>query len=83
VVIHTPGEPTGRLYRLWTHPAAPPHADRAAIIPIGDGMVRGQSPFGLWRYPRAVAVGVIAAGAIATPIIYNSAKHDHFIPATP
>jgi hypothetical protein len=83
VVVHTPGEPTGRLYRLWTRAAAPPHADRVAVIPIGDGTVRGQSPFGLWRYPRAVAVGVIAAGAIATPIIYSSAKRDHFIPASP
>jgi len=83
VVVDTADGPSWRFCRVWTFSGAPPHALNGVTVPLGERLLRGQSPFPVMGFPRAAAVAAIAAGAIAVPIIYHNVKSDDYIPASP
>lgn len=71
-----------RYCRVWTAAGAPPHAGDEIGVLIGGPLTRGQSPWSLVR-TREGTVVVLAAGAIAAPVVYYAAKRDDYIPAAP
>lgn len=83
VVVETPREPSWRFYRVWTSAGAPPHAADRASMPIGEDLVRGQSPLPVPSASQAATIAALAAGAIAAPIVYHGVKQDDVIRSTP
>jgi hypothetical protein len=83
VVVDTAGGPAGSFYRVWTSPAAPPHAARIVAVPLSTPIVRGQSPLWMADFSTAAAVTAVATGAVAAPIVYHAVKRDPAIPASP
>ena len=83
LVVNTPGGPRSVLFRAWLPRQAPPHAAGAVNILLYPPTVRGQVPLPTTSFPQAVAIGAVAGGAIAAPIIYNNAKKQNQIPASP
>ena len=62
---------------------APPHAGNQVAVFPPQRLFLGQSPFPGTGFPREAAIAAIVAGAIAVPIIYQSVKLAHHIPASP
>ena len=59
--------------RTWAARTAPPKTKRAALIVVGDGVVRGQRPLGEFLCSDCVLVTALVAAMIAVPIaVYNS-----------
>ncbi len=65
---------TVNAYRVWTVQTAPPAAQQAAMVVVGDGLVRGQRPLGSLLTGPLVIGGAIAA-AIAIPIAVANSHH--------
>lgn len=62
-------------FRVWSAQTAPPAAQQAALVVIGDGVVRGQHRVGQFLTHPLVIGGAIAA-AIAVPIAVASSDRD-------
>ena len=71
------------FFRAWTPEGAPPRAASRLNFVLDRRLIRGQSPIPGTSLPHAAAITAIAAGAIATPIIYHNVKRDGHIPASP
>lgn len=83
VVVNGAGGPAARQFRAWAPLTAPPNAATTVNVPLKETLVRGQGPFPFLGFPRAAAVVGIAAGAVAAPIIYHSARQNNRGPASP
>ena len=71
------------ICRAWNSKAAPPQAAGTLRWNPYAATVRGQFPVPFTNFGNTVAVGGLVGGAIAAPIIYNNAKKQNKIPATP
>jgi len=78
------GTPIQRSFRVWSTQTAPPPAQSAIRVPLGEPVVRGQHPaaFPIMSLRQAGVLTGIAAGAIAAPVIYHNARVDNRIPAS-
>jgi hypothetical protein len=62
-----------KLFRVWTARSAPPQAKQAALLVVGDDVLRGQQPLGEFLCSDCVLCTALVAAAIAIPIaVYNS-----------
>lgn len=85
VVVFAAGGTLRRPCRVWPVATAPPCARPILEIGAVEPVVRGQRPtmMSLSGLERGMAMGVIAAGAVATPIIYENNRSDHRVPLSP
>jgi hypothetical protein len=61
------------LCRCWTEKVAPPAARKDVLLVTGEGVQRGQHPFGEMLFSAPVLIGLVIAAAIAIPIaVHNS-----------
>jgi hypothetical protein len=61
-------------FRVWTLQTAPPAAQQAALVVLGDGLVRGQRPLSSLLTGPLLIGGAIAA-AIAIPIAVSNSRN--------
>jgi hypothetical protein len=61
-------ESGGRVYRVWSHRAAPPAASRGVMLVESPDVVRGQSRPVIQFLTNPWVLGGIAAAAIAIPL---------------
>jgi hypothetical protein len=61
------------LCRCWTEKVAPPAARKDVLLVSGEGIQRGQYPFGEMLFSAPVLIALVIAAAIAIPIaVHNS-----------
>ncbi len=83
VLVDTADGPCWRLARVWMAEAAPPSAAPRLQLAVRRRVIRGQSSISGAGLPQGAAIVAAAAGAIAVPIIHETAKRDTYIPASP
>lgn len=62
-------------FRVWTVQTAPPAAQQAALVVVGDGVVRGQGQARAF-FTHPLVIGAAIATAIAVPIAVTSSDRD-------
>jgi hypothetical protein len=77
---------TQGVYRVWAPGTAPPGAQRAALMVVGQGPARaqqcnGSGPLGYWLSNPWVIAGLIAA-AVAIPVAIHNHQIDNDHPAS-
>lgn len=71
------------LCRAWRPEAAPPLASPTLHWNPRSVTARGQIPMPFTNLRNTFAIGGVVGGAIAAPIIYNNAKMQNRVPASP
>lgn len=74
---------TSCLCRAWNRGAAPLNASSVLVWDTRATAVRGQIPMPFTNLRNTAAIGAVVGGAIAAPIIYNNARMQNRIPASP
>lgn len=64
------------ICRCWSVHTAPPAAQRELLLVSGDGIQRGQHPFGEMLFSAPVLIALVIAAAIAIPIAVHNSRDD-------
>ncbi len=64
------------LCRCWTEKTAPPAARQELLLVSGEGVERGQHPFGEILFSAPILIALVIAAAIAIPIAVHNSQDD-------
>lgn len=62
--------------RCWTERTAPPAAKHDLLLVSGEGIQRGQHPFGDMLFSAPVLIALVIAAAVAIPIAVHNSQDD-------
>lgn len=62
--------------RCWTERTAPPAAKHDLLLVSGEGIQRGQRPFGDMLFSAPVLIALVIAAAVAIPIAVHNSQDD-------